>query len=82
MVPLVKNKAGNLSNINNYRAIAIPPALSKLFECLPEKYRVGQKNKTLVCPTAATVQDKIKRIITKMFPGITELICKEYLTTV
>ena len=38
MVPLVKNKAGNLSDINNYRAIAISPALSKLFECLLEKY--------------------------------------------
>jgi len=38
MVPLVKNKAENLSDINNYRAIAISPALSKLFECLLEKY--------------------------------------------
>jgi len=28
----------NLSDINNYRAIAISPALSKLFECLLEKY--------------------------------------------
>ena len=38
LVPLVKNKAGNLSDINNYKAIAISPALSKLFECLLEKY--------------------------------------------
>jgi len=38
MVPLVKNKAGNLSDINSYRAIAFSPALSKLFECLLEKY--------------------------------------------
>jgi len=38
MVPLVKNKAGNLADINNYRAIAISPALSKVFECLIQKY--------------------------------------------
>jgi len=38
MVPLVKNKAGDLSDINNYRAIAISPALSKLFESLLDKY--------------------------------------------
>ena len=32
IVPLVKNKAGDLSNLNNYRAIALSPVLSKLFE--------------------------------------------------
>ena len=31
MIPLVKNKSGDLSDINNYRAIAISPALTKLF---------------------------------------------------
>lgn len=31
-VPLVKNKTGDLSDVNNYRAIAISTALSKLLE--------------------------------------------------
>jgi len=35
-VPLVKDKSGNLSDINNYRAIAVSTALSKLFESLLE----------------------------------------------
>jgi hypothetical protein len=33
IVPLVKNKSGLLSDINNYRAIAVSTAVSKLFEC-------------------------------------------------
>lgn len=32
IVPLVKCKSGDLSDVHNYRAIAISPALSKLFE--------------------------------------------------
>ncbi len=32
MVPLVKCKNGDLSDVNNYRAIALSNALSKLFE--------------------------------------------------
>ena len=32
LVPLVKCKSGDLSDVNNYRAIAISTALSKLFE--------------------------------------------------
>jgi len=31
-VPLLKNKCGDLSDIKNYRAIAISNALSKVFE--------------------------------------------------
>jgi len=31
-IPLLKNKCGNLSDINNYRAIAISTSISKLFE--------------------------------------------------
>jgi len=38
MVPRVKKKAGDLSDTNNYRAMAISSALSKLFECPLEKY--------------------------------------------
>ena len=32
IVPLVKCKTGNLSDVNNYRAIAISTAISKVFE--------------------------------------------------
>jgi len=34
VIPLVKAKSGNLSDVNNYRAIAISTSLSKLFECV------------------------------------------------
>jgi len=32
IIPLVKNKSGDLSDVNNYRAISISTATSKLFE--------------------------------------------------
>ena len=32
IIPLVKSKSGNLSDVNNYRAIAISTAMSKLLE--------------------------------------------------
>jgi len=38
MILLVKNKSGDLSEINNYRVIGISPALSKLFEVTLELY--------------------------------------------
>ena len=38
MIPLVKNKNGDLSDLNNYRAIAISSAMSKLFEAVIEKF--------------------------------------------
>ena len=34
IIPLVKNKCGSLTDINNYRAIAISSVMSKLFEML------------------------------------------------
>jgi len=34
IVPIIKNKAGQLSGVNNYRAIAIANACSKLFESI------------------------------------------------
>jgi len=32
IIPLVKNKNGNLADVNNYRVIAISNAVSKLLE--------------------------------------------------
>ena len=32
MLPLVKNKCGDLADLNNYRAIALSSALSKVLE--------------------------------------------------
>ena len=37
-VPLIKNKRGDLSDINNYRAIALSSSLSKVFESLIFSY--------------------------------------------
>ena len=34
IAPIIKNKAGNLSDNNNYRPIALATVASKLFECL------------------------------------------------
>jgi hypothetical protein len=34
MVPLVKNKSGDLSDVNNYRAIALSTPMSKIFESI------------------------------------------------
>ena len=34
IVPLVKNKAGDLSDVNNYRPIALVTVASKLFEVI------------------------------------------------
>jgi len=38
IVPLVKNKNGDLTSLDNYRAIAISNALSKLFEAVIAQY--------------------------------------------
>jgi len=38
IIPLVKNKSGDLSDLNNYRAIALSPVLSKVFENVLEKF--------------------------------------------
>ena len=39
VVPLIKDKNGDLSNPDNYRAITISPTISKVFElCLLDKY--------------------------------------------
>ena len=34
IIPLVKDKSGNLSNVNHYRAIAVSTSMSKLFESI------------------------------------------------
>jgi len=38
MVPLVKNKRGELSDLHNYRAIDISSAFSKILECVINVY--------------------------------------------
>jgi len=38
IVPIIKNKAGQLSDVNNYRAIAIANACSKMLESIMYKY--------------------------------------------
>ena len=38
IIPLIKNKNGDLSDLNNYRAIAISTVFSKLFEGVIEKF--------------------------------------------
>ena len=61
IIPLVKMKSGDLSDVNNYRAIAISTSMSKLFECTIaepvisfancEKYQFGFKarHSTSIC---------------------------------
>ena len=34
IIPLVKDKSGDLSDVNNYRAIAVSTSMSKLFEII------------------------------------------------
>jgi len=34
IVPLVKSKTGNMNDVNNYRAIALSNAVSKILECI------------------------------------------------
>ena len=40
IVPFVKNKSRNLSDVNNYKAIALSTAMSKVFECILLEYDV------------------------------------------
>jgi len=34
IIPLLKVKSGNVSDVDNYRAIAVSTAVSKIFECV------------------------------------------------
>ena len=47
-VPIVKNKGGDLSDINNYRAITISNALSKLFKACLLKHVAYVTTQTLI----------------------------------
>jgi len=38
IVPLVKSKTGHMNDVNNYRAIALSNAVSKIFECILLQY--------------------------------------------
>ena len=44
IVPLVKNKTGDFSDPNNYRAIALSTALSKIFEFILSPYVISYDN--------------------------------------
>ena len=56
IVPLVKDKTGNINNVDNYRGITLSPAISKLFEMVvldmcddalqTDSLQFGFKNKT------------------------------------
>ena len=64
MIPLVKNKCGDISDLNNYRAISVSPVLSKVLEsvlyvhlqtdsdvdCYPFGFKPGQS--TSLCTNA------------------------------
>ena len=44
IIPLVKSKSGDLTDVNNYRAIAVSTAISKLFESIvAEFYHTGSR---------------------------------------
>ena len=72
MVPLLKNKSGDVTDKNNYRAIALSSCLSKLFEfliltcckshdtCHDDDYQFGYKKNystSLGCATLKHVVD-------------------------
>jgi exonuclease III len=44
IIPLVKSKAGDLSDVNNYRAISVSNCVTKLFELILFKYLDTQHN--------------------------------------
>ena len=48
IVPIVKDKSGDLSEVDNYRPIILSPVMSKLFESfILEKYSDGMKSDDL-----------------------------------
>ena len=42
IIPLIKNKTGDLSDVNNYRVIALATSMSKIFECILLQFVVPQ----------------------------------------
>ena len=42
IIPLIKNKTGDLSDGNNYRAIALTTSMSKIFECILLQFVVSK----------------------------------------
>jgi hypothetical protein len=70
IVPLVKNKPGDLTDVNNYRAIAISNACSKLLEVLlleqlhdiiSDDHQLGfeHEHSTGLCPSVALFKDTV-----------------------
>ena len=49
IVPFVKYKSGDFSDVNNYKAIALSTAMSKVFECILLEYFVSNDDIDL-CP--------------------------------
>jgi len=42
IVPIIKDRFGDISDVNNYRGITLSPVISKLFEyCLLDKYQAA-----------------------------------------
>jgi len=54
IIPLVKSKSGDLTDVNNYRAIALSTAVSKLFEML--LLTITLVNLLLICTSLASNQ--------------------------
>jgi hypothetical protein len=70
VIPLVKDKSGDLSNSDNYRAITVSPVLSKIFEmCILHKFgsffyshdlQLGFKKGVGCGPAVFAVQETVK----------------------
>jgi len=66
IVPLVKNKAGDLLDLNNYRAIALSPVLSKLFDSVLARFLGSDSTVPSTTTNLASKQD-IPPVSAQMF---------------
>ena len=73
IVPLVKDKTGNINNVDNYRGITLSQVISKLFEMVvldmcddalqTDSLQFGFKNKIGTADAIFTVKSTIKYFI-------------------